>query len=260
EQKADEKLGDTVPPPDSGRPRRAPPTIDLDASEITSETRAVEADPAPEYAAAPEPAAAEHASGTPGPENPQAATPPISPSPISPWVIAPFSGAVAAALVIGVGWMLGWPVVQAPPQINAAAFNQLSSRVAALEAKTDKPSADPALTERTDALGKSIAGLHDELANVRSQSDKLAAGVNALKSAPRDAAGNVDLSPINDHIAQLEHALRAQSAAIAQQNSKIAQAKITQAKSADDLPLRRVVAATLLDVAVRHGDPYASAL
>ena len=35
------------------------------------------------------------------PEKPKAA--------ISPWVIAPISGAVAAALVIGVGWMLGWP-------------------------------------------------------------------------------------------------------------------------------------------------------
>ncbi len=36
--------------------------------------------------------------------------------PISPWVIAPASGAVAAALVIGVGWMLGWPPVQSPPR------------------------------------------------------------------------------------------------------------------------------------------------
>jgi hypothetical protein len=270
---ADDTQQDAPSQAEAGRARRPPPTIELAATEVTTApkpqadaaTAEPEGDKQPQAEAAPE----QHSnsdSGDPdsGPssasEQPAAEAAPASSPRISPWVIAPFSGAVAAALVIGVGWMLGWPVVQAPPQINAAAFNQLSSRVAALEAKTDKPSADPALTERTDALGKSIAGLHDELANVRSQSDKLAAGVNALKSAPRDAAGNVDLSPINDHIAQLEHALRAQSAAIAQQNSKIAQAKITQAKSADDLPLRRVVAASLLDVAVRHGDPYASAL
>ena len=29
---------------------------------------------------------------------------------------------------------------------------------------------------------------------------------------------------------------------------------------ADDMPLRRVVAAALLDVAVRHGDPYSETL
>ncbi|MFN5717096.1 MAG: hypothetical protein ACK463_21490, partial [Bradyrhizobium sp.] len=33
------------------------------------------------------------------------------PRPVSPWVVAPVSGAVAAALVIGVGWLLGWPSV-----------------------------------------------------------------------------------------------------------------------------------------------------
>jgi hypothetical protein len=45
------------------------------------------------------------------------------------------------------------------------------------------------------------------------------------------------------------------SAALAQQDQKIA-----DAKPADDLALRRVVAAALLDVAVRHGEPYASVL
>ena len=43
--------------------------------------------------------------------------------------------------------------------------------------------------------------------------------------------------------------MRAQSAEIAQQGSKIADTKAADAKPADDMPLRRVVAAALLDVA-----------
>src|SRR6185312_268254 len=242
EQKADEKLGDTVPPPDSGRPRRAPPTIDLDASEITSETRAVEADPAPEYAAAPEPAAAEHASGTPGPENPQAATPPISPSPISPWVIAPVSGAVAAALVIGIGSMLGWPAIQpasAPPAPQlSSAVDALTARVAGLEPKVGKPVPDPASAARTEALEKTVAALRAELAATRAQGEKLASAVNDVKSAPRgDGAALPDISGLDERIARIESLMRTQSAEIAQQGSKLAKA---DAKPADDMALRRL--------------------
>ena len=91
--------------------------------------------------------------------------------------------------------------------------------------------------------------MRDELSNLHAQSDKLASAVNDLKSAPRDgSAAAVDLSAINERIAQLEQASRAQGAEIA------------DAKPADDAPLRRLVAAALLDVAVRHGDPYQAAL
>jgi hypothetical protein len=84
---------------------------------------------------------------------------------------------------------------------------------------------------------------------LRGQSDKLANAVNDLKSAPREgAAVAVDLSAVNERIAQLEQATRAQGAGA------------SDAKPADDVPLRRLVAATLLDVAVRHGDPYEAAL
>jgi hypothetical protein len=51
-----------------------------------------------------------------------------------------------------------------------------------------------------------------------------------------------------------------QSAEIAQQGNKIADARAADAKPADDMPLRRVVAAALLDVLVRVGDPYPAAL
>ena len=92
--------------------------------------------------------------------------------------------------------------------------------------------------------------MRSEFAAQRAQSEKLAADVNDVKSAPREAAPPPDLSAINERIAQIERASRAQAAAIAQESSK----------PADDVPLRRIVAATLLDVVVRVGEPYPAAL
>jgi hypothetical protein len=249
----DERPEDTGSLPDSDRPKRPPPTIDLEATKVTTET-------APADDAAPSEAAAEAVS--------EAAAPSASPAspPVSPWIVAPVSGAVAAALVIGVGWMLGWPAIQpaGTPQLNAAAIDDLTARVAGLEAKTSKPAApvaDPAVAARIETLEKSLAALRGELATTRAQGEKLASAVNEVKSAPRaDGAPAPDLSAIDEHIARIENAIRAQAAEIAQQGSKIADSKAADAKPADDLPLRRVVAAALLDVLVRIGDPYSAAL
>jgi hypothetical protein len=227
----DDRLEDT-PSPDPGRARREPPTIDLEASEVSGETRQ----------------AAESAQPEPSPTTPRA--------PISPWAIAPVSGAVAASLVICVGWMLGWPAVPAtpaPPQVTAAAVDDLAARLAKVESKTAKPAVpatDPAAAARVEALEKSIASLRGELASARAQTEKLTATINDIKSAPRETAVPVDLSAINERLAGLERAMRAQTAEIAQDS----------AKPVDDAPLRRVVAAVLLDVQVRTGAPYDPAL
>ena len=229
----DDSPEDTTPSPDSGRARRAPPTIDLEASEVSDETRNTSEDAPPE---------------------------PISPEPspaISPWVIAAVSGAVAASLVICVGWLLGWPAVlpatsSAPPS-NAAIIDGLAARVASIEAKISKtaaPAPDPAMVNRVEALEKSLASLRGDLSGLRAQSEKLTAAVNDVKSTPRESAPSVDLSAINERIAQVERATRAQVSEIAQES----------AKPADDVPLRRVVAASLLDVSVRQGEPYVAAL
>ena len=243
---ADDELKDAGGP-ETGRPKREPPTIDLEASEVSGETRAA-------AEAKAEAASEAHAEAI---ETEQAAPPPPS-RPISPWVIAPFSGAVAAALVIAVGWMLGWPKVEAPPaapQVTAGAFDDLGKRVAGLEAKTGKPVSDPAAAARIEALDKSLAALRSDIASQRTQSDKLASAVNDLKSAPRDSAGNVDLSALTGRIVELERKASVQGEAIAHESEKSA-----DAKPADDMALRRVVAAALLDVAVRHGDPFAAEL
>jgi hypothetical protein len=254
--------------PDSGRARRTPPTIDLEATEVSTQPQRPAAEAAPEPESAPPPGSRPESAQTdairaePTRADPEpaevaagsAAPPPPASTPVSPWVVGPLSGAVAAALVIGVGWMLGWPTVQAPPaapQVTAATVDALAGRLAAVEARVNKPAApvaDPAVGARIDALDKSVAAL-------RAQSDALASGLDAVKSAPRDAAAAPDLSGINDRIAQLERTIKAERAELAQQSEKIA-----AATPADDRYLRRVVAASLLDVAVRHGDAYEAQL
>lgn len=239
-----------------GRPRREPPTIDLQATEI-SEAPKTEVKAEAKAAEPTEQAAAEPA---------QEAAPDAAPSPsqpVSPWAIAPISGAVAAALVIGVGWVLGWPAVQAPapaPQLNAAAIDDLTARIAGLESKTSKPAApvaDPAAATRMEGIEKSVATLRSELAATRTQADKLASAVNEIKSLPRDgsapAAAPVDLAPLEERLAQIERAAKTQE-------TQIAAIKATEAKPADDPLLRRVVAASLLDISVRHGDPFVAPL
>jgi hypothetical protein len=250
----DDKTDTDAPALDSARPKRPPPTIDIEptssetrpASSAAAETPAEPANEPPHADTTSEPAAEKAAAAS---EPPREA--PVAARPVSPWVIAPFSGAVAAALVIGVGWMLGWPPVQPPtaaPQLSSV-VDGLNARVAGLEAKLGKT--DPAVA----ALDKAIAGVRSDVAALRAQSDKTTAALDDVKAAPRDGAGNVDLSALTSRIDQLERASRSQSAAIAQESRKIA-----DAKPADDSALRRVVAAALLDVAVRHGDPFAAAL
>jgi hypothetical protein len=256
----DDRPEDTGSLPDSGRPKREPPTIDLEATEVSSETKSAAG---ASFEATPEPVA------EPTPEAAKASVeePPVAgtPSrPVSPWIVAPVSGAVAAALVIGVGWMLGWPAVQpasAPPAPQlSAAIDGLTARVAGLEPKVGKPVPDPASAARTEALEKTVAALRAELAATRAQGEKLASTVNEVKSAPRgDGAASPDLSGIDERIAKIESLMRAQGAEIAQQGSKLADTK-ADAKPADDMPLRRLVAAALLDVLVRIGEPYPVAL
>ncbi len=217
---------------ESGRVKRPPPTIDLEATEVSG---------APDAGAGAEP-------------NPSSRRP-KGPA-ISAFLIAAVTGACAAALVIAVASFAGWPGQTAAPAaptvpaVNTAALDNLAARVAGVEAKLGKPAAPAPDAARLDALEKSLAGLRGDLTALRAQSDKLAAVVSELKSAPREAAAVPDLSATNDRIAALEKTNRAQDTAIAQGN----------AKAADDVPLRRIVAAALLDVTVRTGEPFPSAL
>jgi hypothetical protein len=251
---------------ESSRPKREPPTIELKATEVaetpkdtkeaaSAETGLQAEDVASQVEPEPVSAATEEPVSKPGPQ-------PVS-QPISPWAVAPISGAVAATLVIAVGWALGWPTVQAPaPRLNAAAIDDLTARIAGLETKTSKPAApvaDPAAAARMEAIEKSLATLRSELTATRSQADKLASAISDVKAAPRDGATpQVDLSAINTRIAGIEREIAQQGGKL--DEIKAAEAKPTDVKPMDDVPLRRLVASSLLDVLVRVGDPYVASL
>ena len=201
---ADDGPEDATLPPDSGRAKRAPPTIDLEASEVTAEAQSA--------GAGAEPTRPLHRPSAAG---------------ISAAFIAAITSACVAALVIGVAWFAGWPGEVAPPaaapQASASAIDALTSRVADIETKAAKPTAspsDPAAAARIETLEKSLASLRGELAGQRAESERLAAAVNDVKSAPREAASPPDLSAVNERIAEIERATRAQIAESAQQSSK----------------------------------------
>jgi hypothetical protein len=240
----DDRPENQEPSPDLGRAKRAPPTIDLEASAVSGESRG---------------------SG-PGAQ-PRRSFPWPSRAAISAAGVAAISGAGAAALVISLAWVAGWPGEMAAPQVDPAEIEALASRVAEIEAKFDKPQSDtpqsaqapaaapdPAVAARIEAVEKSLAALRAELAAARKQSEKLAADVNEVKSAPRETSPAPELSAINERLAAIERATRAQGAEIAQV------AKPAGDRPADDMPLRRVAVAALLDVSVRQGDPYATLL
>ncbi len=240
---ADDRPEDTGPSPDLGRPKRAPPTIDLEATDVSGEA-ATEAS-----------GKATDAGATPGEAPPGVSSRKLW---IASALVSAVGGAVGALLVMAIVWLLGWPgegvlPEAVAPQVDHAAVDALVARIADIESRAAAPSAsapDPAAARRIDALEKSIASLREELSASRSGSERLIAAVNELKQAPRDASPPPDLSAITERLAQIERDTRAQVAATTQQS----------AKPADDRPLRRLVAATLLDVSVRHGEPYGLAL
>ena len=161
----DDRPEDTGPAPDPGRAKRAPPTIDLEATEVSGDTqecrrRRAGAEPEP---SAPRPPAARdfrrHRSRR-------------SPAP------------VAAALVIGVAWFAGWPARRsagaAPPRRRSMPpRSTISPRASPASsprsASPPPPAPDPAAAARVEALEKSLAALRGELAAQRAQSEKLAA-------------------------------------------------------------------------------------
>jgi hypothetical protein len=233
----DDKPDDVGPQADLDRPKRAPPTLDLNAIEISDETQHPDA-----AEAAPKPV--RERSGPLG-------------TILSSAIVSAIFGAAAAALVV---WLAGWPGETAapppPPPVNNAAIDALTARVAGVESKAAAPAVsapavpDPAVAAQVGALEKSVATLRDELAAARTQSEKTAAALNDVKSAPRETPAAPDLSAINDRLGQIERAASKLSTETAQRN----------AAPVDDPQLRRVVAASLLDVSVRAGEPYAAAL
>ena len=244
--------------PDSGRPRRAPPTIDLEASDVSGQTQGGNGGGGPKrYFVWPFswPFSRPFLSRLTSRLTWRLTWP--SASAISAGLVTAATSAVAAGLVIAVAWSIGWlgetTQPMANPQTNASAIDTLAARISDLEARSAKPAAanDTALAARLDALEKSVASARGEIAGARAQSEKLAADLDAVKSAPREGGSSPDLAAIlaaiNERLNEIERAGRADNAQPRNQ-------------PADDLALRRVVAASMLDVSVRQGEPFAAPL
>jgi hypothetical protein len=224
---ADDRAEHSGPAPDAGRTRRAPPTIDLEAAEVpgTNESSGPEAEPK------------------------------RFDSSIISAAIAALSGACAAALVVAALWFAGYLATgsNAPEdtRTNRARIDDLIERVGNLETtiRRPQPSApDPVAKSRIDALDAALAALRREVGDLRAQMEKFAAAANEAKSTP--SAPPPDLGAISERLTALENTTRSQVSEIAQD----------AVKAADDAPLRRLVAASLLDNSVRAGEPYPAVL
>jgi len=238
----DNRTDDPATAPDAPRPRRAPPTIDLEASEVTTSSGSVGDNGAGDQAAA------DTSEAKPSSR--------ASFAPLQPFLVAAVSGAAAAAVVIALVWAVVRPgqTARALADSDTRVIEMLSSRIGELEERPVKPAApDLTLAARFDALEKSLGELRTELASAGARSDKLASELDAVKSAPpaaATAAASPDLSAVEGRLAEIERAVRAESENIAQAANK----------PADDIALRRLVVASMLDLSVRQNEPFKEAL
>jgi hypothetical protein len=215
-------------------PKRAPPTIDLDAAEVSGDTQAKQGG-----------FAAGLGSGMAG---------------VLRKLLAPLSGAIAALLVLAAFWgagLIGQPqpaqTSVSPDQLDnvAASVGELTTRLARVEAAAATPAADPALAGRTEALEKSLAAVREDVARLDAQLRSLASTLNELRAVPRESSAPMpDAAPLNERLTQLEDATKTLSSELAKPPTA----------SVDDINVRRLVVANTLDAAVRRGEPFATAL
>ena len=140
----------------------------------------------------------------------ESVAPPASAPVARPWIVAPVSGAVAAALVIGVGWMLGWPPIQpasapSPPQLTAA-VDGLTGRVAGLEVKSRQGRARSRRRRAHRGRGKIGRRAAQRAHGARARKARSSRPpLNDVKSAPRsDGAASPDLAALGERLAKVE--------------------------------------------------------
>jgi hypothetical protein len=229
---------------DAGRRRREPPTIDGEATEIprASPPNDAKAETEAEAVAKPE-------TDT---QNSASAAAPAAPPRVS-WiptmVVSAAVGVVAAAVVLGAAAWAGW-LAPPVPQVDPAAVDALSARVAKIEAQPTTAAPDTAIKAHVDDVAQALAAVRKDVRTLHAEWDSVAKKVDDLASSPHGSAGGADLSALTTRLAQVESVLHALSAQETRQTNA----------QADDKTLRRVLAATLLAQAVQHGDAYDAAL
>jgi len=173
--------------------------------------------------------------------------------------------AAVEALTARIAKLEARPAGAAATPADGAALDALAARIASLEARPATAAAesaaapDPALTGRVEALEKSVAALRGDLAALRTQADQTTTAATAPGRTPSDsqpseqtaaapaAETTAALAAISQRLGELERSAKAEPAKPA-------------AGAGDDIGLRRVVAASLLDLTVRQGGSYAPLL
>lgn len=233
--------------------KRPPPTIDLTASDFSESTPAPDA---PSDVNEAEKTASEHHQPSPEPK---------APSRAAPIVLSALTGAAAAALVLGVAKSTGWLDVPPPKPpadvVSKSDVDALGARLAKVEsdvakpAPAPKPVTDPALVTRLDSVEKALASLRADVTAVQTESGKIAAALNDVKSASPQAAVSMpaasgDTSALEERLDKIERATAALTAAAA----------APPPPPAEDPRLRRLDVLINLDKAVRRGSPYVAEL
>ncbi|WP_051443972.1 COG4223 family protein [Afipia sp. P52-10] len=251
---ANERQDDPGASPVEQTPKRAPPTIDLAATDVSGDASAQPNESGTDDHADAEQASAPQPGGeTPGGQGRGSVR----------TILAAVSGAVASLAVIAAAWFGGvvGPSQPAAPAISSAQFDKvaaevgaLTSRLSHIEANAAKPAApaqDAALLSRAAALEKDVGAVRDDLAALKTQAASTASALNDLKTAPAASErASVNLAPLTERLARLEQTAQSLSAELA--------ARKTQAGG--DINVRRLVVANALETAVLRGVPYTEAL
>jgi hypothetical protein len=167
---ADDRPDDVSSADPGARQKRPPPTIDLDASDVSGDTQTTRG----------------------GSGGIRVASLPVA------RLLAGLVGAIVAFAVLGILWAAGvldreGAAPSAAPATTAQ-LNALTDRVAEIERKLSAPATDPALV-RSGVLA------------VQKQADTTSAAVTGLKSAPQEPA-SPDVSVLTDRLARLEQTIQ----------------------------------------------------
>lgn len=255
---------------EGGRRPRTPPTIELEASRV--ETAEAPADDASQTVDAD---TGHDSAGSASADGPRASRAPGRAGAV---VAAALAGGAGALVIGGAAWFAGVIGNSSSQNMSmVATVETLAARVARLEAVPPPPTtlkSDPAIAARVEGMEKSIIAVRDNLATLREQVERMAKTMDEIKAAPASVAAvpPPDLSAFDTRIAQLDSRVQALIAQTAQikggqdrTDARLADISTTTAKAAaarpaDEVRVRRAIAAGALDRAVRDGEPFAPAL
>ena len=140
------------------------------------------------------------------------------------------------------------------------AIDGLTARVAGLEPKVGKPVPDPAAAARTEALENRRGVARRTRGNAGSRRKARVRRQRGEIRAARLTAPRRPISPGSMNASRRSRARCGRRAPRSRSRAASLPIRKADAKPADDMPLRRLVAAALLDVLVRIGEPYPVAL